>query len=199
MTTPNDAARELFAFAEFVDKARNADSPVDDTELAAAVKTFAIEDRGPDPDDLAEWLWLLDAEFARYLRIIRGVRKAIDRIRTQDIIDHGPIRLGESAYYTGKAGGWKILDGQGDALLDWLDTADNIRAVFRCDAGNLRKTALEAVAAQRADGDADVAAAVLDTFLQWTPSGDVGDQELKEVPARDRAWAKKLNHRQRKG
>lgn len=203
--SPRDIAAYLLGYAEDVDRVR--DGALDPDDVAGLIESVVAEDAGTDPARQHELLWLVDGELARSRRLIDQLRKAITRLRTRDIVAHGDIRLADEAWYTSRAGGWKIIDR--DRLIDWLDTAEDIAAAFRLDDGNLRKTALEAIAERRfrADPDAELLTdeqitifvnAVLDTFLEWVPTGDDGERKLQSIPAKDRKWAQALGHTERR-
>lgn len=187
-----DAAEDLLRELIFRD--------LEPDKLRIAIQSSVLEDAGDDADAAAEWLWLFEGEIERRRRLLLEMRGVVRQLRAQDVIDHGAIRLGDEAVYVGKAGKWAFADDAGaDAIVDFLGSLEAVVAVFRLSADNLRIQALRAWVARISQGDAEEAEKALSGLVRWIDTGDVGELELKTLPASDRKWAAGLEHRQRKG
>ena len=170
--------------------------------LIERLASIVSEDAGDDPDDEAEFVWMVERQLADMEAKVKLARKAAQTSLLRNVTAHGAIKLGDTAYRAAPNEGWELVDL--DSLVDWIDRNAGLEAlpeVFRLDATNLRITALKAVAG-RAYGAGDdrhrkrFVNTIVDTFLSREPRGD-GGLRLDAVYPGKAQWAQRLAHRDR--
>ena len=208
MTTTSTDARQMIRDLA-VDLSHTIDDPDKDHDqildgllvvLSRWRDMLSTED-GLDP---IEALWLFEAESDRLRRSLGVIRGAIDRLMLVDIQQRGDVRLGEFGYRDASGRERKIIDR--DQLVEWVGP-EHLADVWRLDDGNLRTSALEALAERRAreqwpDDDeaaAELATVIVDTFLAWNdPAPGTPARKLDRVPVSRAKWAAKLAHGERR-
>lgn len=135
-------------------------------------------------------LWTMEAQAEALTRATREVLNRIRELMIGDVAEFGTVMLGDTLYRAAPDSKRNIVEGQQDALLDWL--GDDLRYAVNPNA--IRITSVRAIAEQR---ELPVEA-VEDTFYEVLEEEDAPMKLVKLPRTRAPKYAQGMTHGDRR-